>query len=70
MLVYFFVGFVSAHFADGILQHRILLVKVVNGFLAHSEVVHWCFEEEAQETLNAMSASTCSKVAQQTKVKA
>ena len=32
--VYLFVGLISAHLADGVLQHRVLLVEVVHGLLA------------------------------------
>ena len=66
--VYLLVCLISAHIADGILQHGVLLVEVVHGFLALGEVVHRTLEEEAQETLYAVTAGAGSKVAEQTQV--
>jgi hypothetical protein len=51
--VNFLVGFVTAHLADSVLKHCVLLEEVVNGFLALSVVMHGGFEEEGKETLNA-----------------
>ena len=65
-LVYLLVSLITSHFANDILQHCILLIKVVNGFLTRSIVVHRSLEEEAEEAL--CTVSTCSEVAQQSKV--
>ena len=67
-LVNFLVSLVTAHLADGVLQHRVLLVEVVHSLLALGVVVHWRLEEEAQEALGAVTASTGCKVAQQSEV--
>ena len=60
-----FVGLVTAHFADSVLEHHILLEEVVYGHLVFGVVVHGALEEEAQEALYAISAGTGRKVAQQ-----
>ena len=67
-LVDFLISLVTAHLADGVLQHRVLLVEVVHSLLALGVVVHWRLEEEAQEALGAVTASTRCKVAQQSEV--
>ena len=45
-LVDLFVRLVAAHLADGVLEHRVLLVEVVDGLLALGVVVHGRLEEE------------------------
>ena len=40
LLVNLFVSPVASHFADGVLQHGVLLIEVVDGFLALGVVVH------------------------------
>ena len=67
-LVDFLISLVTAHLADGVLQHGVLLVEVVHSLLALGVVVHWRLEEEAQEALGAVTASTGCKVAQQSEV--
>ena len=59
----FFIRFVTTHLTDGILQHYILLEKMVDRHFILCLVVHRAFEEEAQETLNAIASGTCGKVA-------
>ena len=54
--VYFLVSFISAHFAYGVLQHCVLLIKVVHSLFAFGEVVHRTLEEETEEALYAVSA--------------
>ena len=61
-LVDFFVSLVATHFADSVLQHSVLLEEVVHRFLALCVVVHRSLEVEAEETLCATAACTCSKV--------
>ena len=67
-LIHFLVGLVATHLADGVLQHGVLLVEVVHGLLALRVIVHGRLEEEAQEALYAVAASTCGEVAQQGEV--
>ena len=67
-LVDFFVGLVSAHFADGILQHGVLLIEVVDGLFAFRVVVHRSLQEEAEEPLYAPLSSACRQVAEQAEV--
>ena len=55
-LIDFFVGFVTSHFANGVLQHGILLEEVVHGNFAFKIVMHRALEEEAQEALRAAAA--------------
>ena len=69
LLVNLFVSLVASHFADGVLQHGVLLVEVVDGFLALGVVVHRRLEEEAEEALCAVASGTCCEVAQQAEVK-
>ena len=52
-LVNLLVRLVAAHFADGVLEHGVLLEEVVDGFLARGVVVHGGFEEEGEEALCA-----------------
>lgn len=67
-LVDFFISLVTAHLADGVLQHGVLLVEVVHSLFTLSVIVHWRLEEEAQEALGAVTAGTGCKVAQQAEV--
>ena len=67
-LVNLLVSLVAAHFADGVLQHGVLLEEVVDRFLALGVVVHRGLEEEGEETLDAAAAGTGSEVAEQAEV--
>ena len=67
-LIDLFVGFVAAHFADGVFEHGVLLIEMINGLLALGVVVHRRLEEEREETLDAVTTSTGSQVAKQTEV--
>ena len=69
-LVHLFVSGITAHLADGVLQHDILLEQVVNGNLVLGVIMHRALEEEAQEALSAPAASTACEVDEQTQVKA
>ena len=66
----FLVCLITAHLADGVLEHHVLLEEVVNGNLVLSVVVHRALEEEAQEALSAIAAGATSQVDEQTQVKA
>ena len=55
-LVNQFVGFVATHFADGVLQHDVLLEEVVDGHFVLRVVVHRALEVETQEALDAVAA--------------
>lgn len=70
VLVDFFVSFVAAHFADGVLEHDVLLEEVVDSFFALGVVVHRALEEEAQEALDAEAAGASGEVAEQYQVEA
>lgn len=45
--VYFLVSLVSAHLADGIFQHCVLLIEVVDRLFTLGIVVHGTLEEKA-----------------------
>ena len=66
----FLVCLVTAHLADSVLQHHVLLEEVVYGDFVLSVVVHRALEEEAQETLDAVTAVAGSEVAKQHEVEA
>lgn len=70
VLVDFFVSFVAAHFADGVLEHNVLLEQVVDSLFALGVVVHRALEEEAQEALDAEAAGASGEVAEQYQVEA
>ena len=61
-LIYFFISFVTSHFADGIFQHYVLLEEVVDRYFSLCIVMHRTFEEETQEVLGAVTAGTGCKV--------
>ena len=63
-----FVGFVTAHFADSVFEHDILLEKVVDRNFTFGVVVHRALEEEAEEALYAVTAGACGEVAQEHEV--
>ncbi len=69
-LIDLLVGLVTAHLADGVLEHYILLEQVVNGDFVLGVVVHRALEEEAQEALSAIAACAVSEVHEQTQVEA
>ena len=69
-LVDFLVSLIAAHLADGVLEHYILLEEVVDGNFTLGVVVHRALEEEAEETLDAMTAGAGSEVAQKHEVEA
>ena len=51
-----FVGLVTAHFANGVFEVRVLTEQVVFGHFVLRVVVLRAFEEEAQEALRAVAA--------------
>ena len=63
------VGFVTAHLADGVLEHGVLLEKMVDRHLSLSIVMHRTLEEETEEALCAVTSGSHGKVAQQHEVK-
>lgn len=65
-----FICLVTAHFADGVLEHGVLLEEVVYGNFTLGVVVHGALEEEAQEALYAVAAGAGCEVAQEHEVKA
>lgn len=65
-----FVSFVTAHFANSVFEHGVLLEEVVNGHFVLGVVVHRALEEEAQEALDAVTAGASGEVAQQNEVEA
>ena len=69
-LVDFFVSLVATHLANGILEHGVLLIEVIDSLLVLRVVVHRRLEEEAQEALNAIATSAGGEVREQTEVKA
>lgn len=69
-LIYFFVSLVTAHLADGVLEHNILFEEVVYGYLVNCVVVLRALEEEAQEALCAVAACTLCKVGEEHQVEA
>ena len=70
VLVDRFVSLVTAHFADSVLQHCVLLEEVVYGYFVLGVIVHRALEEEAQEALDAVAAVACCEVAQKYEVEA
>ncbi len=70
LLVDELVCFVTSHFANRVLKHDILLEEVVDRNFVLGVVVHRALEEEAQEVLDAITATTCGEVDQQAEVKA
>ena len=69
-LIDFLISLVTAHFAESVLEHYVLLEQVVYRHLALSVVVHRALEEEAQEALSSVASCACSQVAEQHEVKA
>ena len=65
-----FVGFVTAHFAESVFEHYVLLEEVVDGHFVLSVVVHRALEEEAEEALDTVASGASSEVAQENEVKA
>ena len=62
VLIDFFIWLVTAHLADGILQHGVLLIEMVNSFLTLGVVVHRTLQEEAQEALRTVTTGAgCSR---------
>ncbi len=68
-LVDLLVCLIATHLADSVLEHGVLLEEVVDGNLVLGVVVHRALEEEAQETLDAVTACACCEVAQEHEVK-
>ena len=68
-LINFFIGSITSNFSYCIFQHRVLLVKVVDGLLTLGVVVHRTLQEEAQEALDAVAPVARCQVHKQTKVK-
>ena len=67
-LVNLLITLVTSQLANFVLKHGVLLIEVVYRFFALCIIVHRRFEEEAEEALYAIFASTGSKVAEQTEV--
>lgn len=56
------VGLIAAHLTDGILEHDVLVEKIVDRLFSLCVVVHRTLEEETQETLDAVTTGTVSQV--------
>ena len=54
----FFVGFVSAHLANGVLEHDVLLEQIVYGGNAAGVVVHGALEVERHPCLYTLAAGS------------
>lgn len=61
-LVYFLICLIATHFANGILQHDVLLEEVIYRNFVLCIVVHRALEEETQEALCTITALACCKV--------
>ena len=57
-LINLFVALIATHLADSVLQHCVLLIEVVDWFLAHGIVVLWTLQEEAEEEAEEESDSS------------
>ena len=68
ILVYFLVSLIATHLTDGILQHGVLLIEVVDSLLALGIVMHRRLQEETEEALCAVASRTGGEVAEQTEV--
>ena len=62
ILIDFLISLITAHFAESVLEHYVLLEQVVYRHLALSVVVHRALEEEAQEALSAVATLAGSEV--------
>ena len=56
-LIHLLVWLVSAHFANSILEHCVLLEEVVHRHFTLGVIVHWTLQIEAQEVLIAILTS-------------
>lgn len=63
------VWLIAAHLTDGILEHDVLVEKIVDRLFSLCVVVHRTLEEEAQEPLYTIAPGTCGEIAQQGEVK-
>ena len=59
---------VAAHFAEGVFQHGILLIEVVDRLLSYPIIVHRTLHEETQEALDTVTACTGGEIDEQTEV--
>ncbi len=61
--VYLFVRFVTAHLADSVFEHGILLEEMIYRHLALGIVMHRTLKEETEKPLYAIAPGAGSKVA-------
>ena len=69
-LIDFFVSRVTAHFADSVFEHNVLLEEVVNRHFVLGVVVHRALKEEAEEALSTVASGTSCEVAEEHEVEA
>ena len=67
-LVNEFVSLITAHYADSVFEHYILLEKVIHRNLVLCVIMHRALEEEAEESLDTIASCSLSYIAKKHEV--